>query len=251
MSIIHVNPDGQLNVDVKNRQFTTIRSAQAWHSSPAFSWIILGILTFIDVFGFYQIASVTMTDNPLVRIVIVAGFTASFEFAPLYIGCSIALKTYDLGKKVHNLVFWLSIAAFALGFLINAVYRFLTMDIAYYELDITGEKHTMAIAFPLSLLLSILPLITSLINMVVGILSYDPVLFDIIKIEKRIAVLNEKKRRIDAAIKELQDSSIKANREENAVAQRDRAMEELYYVQMRLKNFIKINLVPGDSQTTG
>lgn len=240
---ISVKADGQLNISVDSKLFQTIRNIHTWYTKQGFAWFMLPVLALVDIFGFLQIAEATISAKASIRIMIIVGFTASFELAPLYIGYSVALKVYNLGTEIRRIVFWLSLAAFILGVLLNGAYRFLTMDIAYaIESPSGGATITDEVALPLTILLSVMPLITSLVNMVVGCLSFDPLLFDIMRIRKKIAVLNEKKRQIDSVISELQDDTVKDSRISDAKAKLEYATFELASAQTRLKNYIRTQL---------
>ena len=239
--VVKVQADGQLKVNVNNKLFSTSNGTRSWYVHQCFAWVLLFVLAIIDVSGFLQIAEATISENGAMRTVIVSGFAASFELAPLYVGYTIALKAYNINRDtIQKTAFWLSLSAFILGVVLNGVYRYMTMDIAYARTTPLGEAEvTDAVALPLTILMSGMPLITSLVNLVVGLLSYDPLLFNIKKIERRIAVLKEKKRQIDGAISELKDDSMGKSYLSDAKSQYDYAVFELVSAQTRLKQFIR------------
>lgn len=239
--IVSVRTDGQLDIAVDNKLFQTVRSVHTWYTNPTFGLVFLALLALMDIFGFLQIARATLPTDSTTRLMVVSGFTASFEFAPMYMGYVISLKAYGLGRPIQKSMFWLAFAASVIGAALNGTYRIMTMDIAYTIASQTGQEITTdPIALPMTVLLTVMPIITSLVNMVVGCLSYDPLLFDIIRIKRKIAVLTEKKRQIDAAISELTDESVKNTRLSDAKVQHDFAVYELSSVQTQLKKFIRV-----------
>ena len=205
-NIATLKADGSLNISVQSKFFETIRTTHAWFTHKGFTLPTLIALACVDIGGFWQIAEATMADDALVRFIIVLAFVAPFEIAPLFIGYSISLKCYDLGGKIWNIVLWLSTAAFALGWIGNIIYRVKTMNVAYFY-----QSEEFNIALPLTLLMIILPLVTSLINIVIGCLSFDPLLFDLKRISKRLSVLKAKENQIKAYISEMDDEDNQKN----------------------------------------
>ena len=58
-------------------------------------------------------------------------------------------------------------------------------------------------ALAITITMCILPVITSLVNLVIGCLTFDPLLFDLSRIEKKLRVLTVKKRQLKSAVESL------------------------------------------------
>ncbi len=234
--------NGSLNISIESKLFETIRRANTWYTSKKFSGPMFLVLVVIDVIGFMQIAKATMNTNLLNRILIVAAFSVAFEIAPLYIGYSTCLKSYNLGKPIHKIVFWLSLVSFGLGIIGNGIYRGLTMNIAYMEPDLDGINRIQdEVALPMTILMFILPIITSLVNIVIGCLSFDPLLFDLLRLSKKLRILRVRKRQLEAFIKETaDDEELEKDAIDNDEQCYNKEKTKLLTTSMRLKNYISV-----------
>lgn len=197
--LFKVDIDGSLKFSIDDNFFKKVRKANTWFTSTKFcSSAIIGLII-IDVVGFLQIANITIADSLQNRLLIVAAFSVAFELAPLYIGYAICLKSYELDKKIHKHVFRLSTFAFVLGIVANIAYRLLTMEFAYQKM-----AH---LKYALTILLIILPIITSLINIVIGCLTFDPLLFELNRLSKRFNQLTLDKKKLEAVISEYSNDN--------------------------------------------
>lgn len=201
-NIVSIKADGSLNISVEDKLFQKIRDAHTWYTSKKMSWFAIILFAVIDVFGFGQITRLTMKESVINQAVIIAALAVAFELAPLYIGYALSLKSYGLGKPIHNWILTFSVAACILGVLGNIYFRFFTKDIAYNNV-VTGE--TNLIALPLTVLMSILPIITSFVNMTIGCLSFDPLLFDLMRLSKKLHKLQIRERQITAFLEEYKN----------------------------------------------
>lgn len=158
--------------------------------------VALIVLLTIDIVGFYQITSITLYESKLSQAIIISAFGVAFEVAPLYIGYSICLKCYGWENPTLNkLIFIFSTTACFLGVIANTIYRALTMEEAYADSE--GK-----IGLAMTIVMCILPVITSLINLVIGCLAFDPLYLHLLKLAKELRVLKMKKRQYTAYLKE-------------------------------------------------
>lgn len=238
--LVSLKANGELSISIENKLFESARKINAWFTDKKATIPMLIFLIVTDILGFNQIAKATMTDNAINRMLIIAAFAVAFEIAPLYIGYAMCLKSYKLGKQIHDIVLCLSSASFVLGIIGNGIYRYLTMNIAYKTLDTDGINFvTSEVSLPMTILMFILPIITSFINIVIGCLSFDPLLYDLLRLSKKLRVLNIRKQQITAYVEEIsKDEDFKEkvlNSEEQCF---NNAKSELVTISMRLKNYI-------------
>ena len=231
-------------VSAESKVFDTVRKAHAWYTSQKFAVPALFILTIIDILGFMQIANATMSERLQNRVLIVSAFAVAFELAPLYIGYAICLKSYKLGQSIHNVVLGLSLTAFILGIIGNGVYRFLTMNIAYAVPSESGETLELSeVALPMTILMFLLPLITSLVNIIIGCLSFDPLLFDLLRLSKKIRKLRAMKRYYESCIEEItNDVILESSCIEDENERYKSAKAALVATRTRIKNYVQVRV---------
>lgn len=198
--LLSIKADGSFNVSVDKQLSQSVRKAHTWYTSKHISLPSLLILALIDILGFMQIANETIKESTLNRLVIISAFSVAFEVAPMYIGYALSLKSYKLGKPIHNWVLGFSISACILGVIGNTIFRILTMEGAYRN-NITDGLYEFAL--PITIVMCILPVITSLVNLVISCLSFDPLLFDIARFSKKLNVLKIRKRQLEAFVEEI------------------------------------------------
>lgn len=200
--LVNVKADSTLNISVEQHLFENIRKAHTWYTNKAINIPAILFLAFIDVFGFMQITELTIAEDVMSRIIITSALAVAFEIAPLYIGYSLCLKCYKLGKRIHNWILFFSCGACILGIIGNIYFRFRTMNTAYFNRT-TGEVSE--VALPLTVLMCILPVITSLINLVIGCLTFDPLEFELLRLSKKLAKLKLRRQQIKAYLEEFND----------------------------------------------
>lgn len=225
--------NAELSVSVESKLFNSIKNAHAWYTNKHVAKGGLFALTAIDFIGFEQIASATMAESFWNRVLIVAAFIIAFEVAPLYIGYAMCLKSYGFGGRMQKRIYWLSLLPFILGILANAFYRWHTKDFAYDE---------PRLGIPMTFLMCILPIITSLVNIVMGCVSFNPLQYDIFKLTKKLRTLQLRKKQLESyndsaeELKSLKEMSLTLEKESY-----DNALKEIKAEGERLKNFIKIH----------
>lgn len=235
--LFNIKADGSLTISIDDQLFDNFRKkAHTWYTSKKLSYIAPWILVIIDILGFLQITNLTFKTSPQNQIIVVSAFAIAFEIAPLYIGYALCLKNYKLGRPIHNWILLFSSVACILGVIANIIFRSLTMNIAY--LYATGSK-TSELALPMTILMSILPVITSLVNLVIGCLSFDPLLFDIMHLSKKLKLLKVRKRQLEGCLEELNNDhtlEISLNEEEEKYC--NSVKIEIAALRTRLYNYI-------------
>lgn len=196
--IIDIKSNGTLKISVTSKFLNNVRNAHTWYTSQTFATPMLALLAAMDIGGFYQVAQSTIGSKSIIRWLIIASFAVAFEIAPLYIGYAICLKSYNLGKPIHNTILVLSTISFVLGIIANILYRVLTIESANL-----GNNPKVRVA--ITIIMIVLPFITSLMNLVIGCLSFDPLFFDIAKLTKKRQKLELYKRQLEGRLHELAD----------------------------------------------
>lgn len=219
--------NNNIKLTINEKIFDKFRRYDAWYTKTQFAIPTLLILGGIDVSGFYQIAKEEMGSKKLLVVITILAFSVAFELAPIYIGYAICLIKYNFGSPVRKVVLILSSISFVIGIVANFILRFLTLT------DITLA----AIAVQSTMFL--LPIITSLVNIVIGCLTFNPLLFDIKRVSKDIRILKIKKCKIKAALEELSDNSeTKQDLIDEEKLYRDSIYKEIMIVKLKLKNYI-------------
>lgn len=233
--LVSVKTDGSLNISVENHLFESIRKAHTWYTSKYINIPALIILAIIDIVGFVQIMNLTVTESLPSRVIITSALAIAFDVAPLYIGYALCLKAYELGKAIHNWILGFSTIACILGVVGNIYFRFKTMNIAYQG-PIDGEASDLAL--PLTVLMCILPIITSLVNLTIGCLTFDPLLFDMLRLSKKLRQLKLRKRQIEAYLEEFTDeNALKQILIENENRCYENTKREIYMLRSKLKTY--------------
>lgn len=233
--LVSVKTDGSLNISIENHLFENIRKAHTWYTSKYINIPALIILAIIDIVGFVQIMNLTVSESLPSRIIITSALAIAFDVAPLYIGYALCLKAYKLGKTIHNWILGFSTFACILGIVGNICFRLMTMDIAY-EGPIDGKASELAL--PLTILMCILPIITSLVNLTIGCLTFDPLLFDMLRLSKKLRQLKLRKRQIEAYLEEFTDeNALKQMLIENEDKCYENTKREIYALRSRLKTY--------------
>ncbi len=233
--LVSVKTDGSLDISVENHLFESIQNAHTWYTSKYINIPALIILSIIDIVGFVQIMNLTVSESLPSRVIITSALAIAFDVAPLYIGYALCLKAYKLGKAIHNWILSFSTLACILGIIGNTYFRFMTMDIAYKS-PIDGG--TSDLALPLTVLMCLLPIITSLVNLTIGCLTFDPLLFDMLRLSKKLRKLKLRKQQIKAYLEEFADeSTLKQMIEDNEDQCFENTKREIYTLRSKLKTY--------------
>lgn len=233
--ITNINPQQSLYTSIENRLFEFILKNRTWYTNSHISFPVFIVFGLIDIAGFFQVLTPTVNNDSTTRYLITASLAVAFEIAPLYIGYSLCLKCYHLGHRIHNWVLVFSCLACSLGIIGNIFFRFKTMDIAYIE-PTTGN--TSKVALPITVLMCLLPIITSLISLVVGCLTFDPLQMHLLKLSKKMAKLKQRRQQIKASLEEFNDeSTLKKTLEADETALYQKAKQDIHTIQTTLKTY--------------
>ncbi len=233
--LVSVKADSTLDISIENHLFENIRKAHTWYTSKVINIPAILIFSIIDVFGFWQVIELTINEDDASRFVIIAALAIAFDIAPLYIGYSICLKCYKLGRRIHNWILLFSCCACILGIIGNIYFRLGTMNVAYMN-STTGEVSSTSL--PITVLMCLLPIITSLINLVIGCLTFDPLQFDLLRLSKKLAKLELRRQQIKAYLEEFNDEeALQKNLEQEEEECYKRVRNEIDALQDALKTY--------------
>lgn len=198
-----------------------IKKDKPWHSSSYFAVIALGFLAAIDFAGFMQgglsfVGALERAEtyvknlNYISMAVMLIGFTAAFEGATIYMAYAFSIKLYNYDKcalkRINNpqSVFskfvstsslgWISFICFLLGVVANTIFR---IGLYYFNISNTSENSLKKIGITadafvtkertLMIVMIVLPIVTSILNFVISCFSFDPLLFEMNNLSKKIA----------------------------------------------------------------
>lgn len=231
----NINTDKIPNKSIENHLFEIILKNQTWYTNPQIGVPVFILFSIIDVAGFWQVLTPTIADGDIARILITASLAIAFEIAPLYIGYSICLKCYHLGQRIHNWVLTFSCCACIFGIIGNIFFRIKTMDIAYFDPKTNNTSET---ALPITVLMCLLPIITSLMSLVIGCLTFDPLQFDLLKLSKKLAKLKQLRKQTKANLEEFNDEdTLKKTLETDETALYQKAKQDIQTIQTTLKTY--------------
>lgn len=240
---ISIKADGTLDILVDKHLFEKVRKAHTWYTNSKLSIPAVFFFGTIDILGFMQIMDLTFKEDLQNKVIIIAALATAFEIAPLYIGYAICLKSYKLGRNIHNWVLLFSTMACILGIFGNTYFRFTTMNYAYTNKINNQVSET---ALPLTVLMCILPVITSLINLTLGLLVFDPLLFDLLRLSKKLEKLKLKRKQIESYIEEFNnEDELKRLLEEDENSCYESVKNEIYALRNKLKVYAvaKVSMV--------
>lgn len=214
-----------------------IKKAKPWFSKSVYGLFALFLLMGIDTGGFVQgmlsfLPNMSRESiqievaNYLSMSIMTLGFIAAFEGASLYMAYAFSLKLYHYdryaikrsrnGKKSGLSSFvsttalgWFSFATFVLGIIANSIFRFGIL----YGKDETlfkQDSHMLTLSGAITIVMILLPIITSILNFVIGCFTFDPLLFELnhlaknlAKIKSEINALESEKEQVDIAIEKI------------------------------------------------
>ncbi|MBQ9887232.1 MAG: hypothetical protein IJM37_10320 [Lachnospiraceae bacterium] len=173
---------------------TTPVSYQIARRIPLSLGAMLG-LALIDIGGFYNGVNMLTDDNIIVKLIIIAAFTVGFEIAPGFLGYGMDLWIYKVSKKnLYKYIIIFSSVSFGIGFIANCFLRIQ----GYLDL-LNSKKDKIGICFIITMIL--LPLVTSFISLVIGLLSFDPLVMKLIRLYERRAKLSTHKIQLEGKLK--------------------------------------------------
>lgn len=190
----------------------------------AFAFFILSFIS--DFFCFTQLLpanGINIADYPFwtqgfwgicgENAPILVGLMLAFDAAPMYIGYLLCIKSVrkEYGSKLTNekltnaaMVF--SSAAFFIGIIINFLLRIRHWQVAVTVND-SALMSDMAQNNLKVIAMCLIPLVTSLMSLTVGCLSFDPLLLDFKRISKKLSKLYEQKLKLEEYIRQYEDEN--------------------------------------------
>ena len=227
--------EGSIKISLESKLFDNAPKPETFYMNPRFGEFGIPILAIMDIVGFWQIMSSIAAVNSVYKFVIIAVLAIAFEGAPLYIGYTLSLRCYQWASAIHKWVLGFSVGACMLGIVGNTVFRIFTMDIAYPDMINGGRSD---IAVPLTVLMIILPVITTLFSLTLGCLTFDPLLIKLKKMAKNLSVMKIRKQQSLSIVKGYDEESIAKEsllKEEERIY--DNAVESLKVMRKRLREY--------------
>ena len=120
-SLFKIKYDGSFSFVPEEKLMNEIKKSHTWFTNTLFGKICTIVFACIDLCGFYQLATNTINISALNRWVIISAFLVAFELAPLYLGYSMCLNCYNMGKQIHSHVKKYSICTLLLGIIANII----------------------------------------------------------------------------------------------------------------------------------
>lgn len=186
-----------------------IKKEEPWYLKSASGVSALVALSILDTLGFIQgalsclpnLSTASSNEKNLTTfsmVVMVIGFIAAFEGATLYMAYAFSLRLYNYdrcalqraslaGKNIKLSRFvstdalgWWCFATFLLGVLANTIFR---IGI-FFNPNTTAENRIINITITIVMIL--LPIITSMLNFVIGCFTFDPLIFELSYLAKKI-----------------------------------------------------------------
>ena len=229
----------KVEITVEENDLTKgLKKSKSWYSLEGV--IALLFLGFVDCAGFVQGALQYIQDNIDtekvafsistygVHIIMVLGFIVAFEGATIYMAYAFSLHLYHYDKQAikrinpatksvsfskfvsTSTLGWISFGAFLLGFVLNIIFRIGILEDAI--INIGREK-----AIAITVVMIFLPVITSILNFVIGCFTFDPLLFEMNYYSKQMAKLKSDINELDEQEKVIDEELnwIETLKEEN------------------------------------
>lgn len=181
------------------------------------------------------------------NIIMIAGFIAAFEIATLYMAYAFSLKLYHYDKYAikrinegdKNVRFsklvsttslgWISFVAFVIGVVANIIFRVgLMEDKSLFDDELGKLTYDGA----LTIVLIMLPIITSIVNLVIGCFCFDPILYELSHLAKEL-------RKTSIDIEKLEKEKERINDEIEKVNLLKQSQESLYNSKLTIVQSMK------------
>ncbi len=187
------------------QEIYTSQLKKVWYTHPCFLLLAPFLLAAIDIAAFTQAVSSDLSSGLAGRALVVSAFTASFELAPLYIGYTMSLKYYEslchiIPPKLRDKIFGLALLAFILGILSHTAFRVLSL--LSTELFTESSINFMAIA--LMIVFVTLPIITSILNIIIGCLSFNPFFLRKVTLKKKLCNIQRDLHLLESNLKQFE-----------------------------------------------
>jgi len=190
---------------------------ESWWQKGAVVILLLIILAFSDALNMYALFEELLIESVAVLLFVTASVAICLTLIPLILGHLMRLKYYGLAK-VSNVWLAVLLATFVLLFAVTAYIRWETRDLNYVDLgttmqntaDMTAnvmtqeEKANSASAIATTIILMVMPMITSIVAFFLGWISSDPLKNEIKYYRQLVVQLESKHVELQGAINELQ-----------------------------------------------
>lgn len=206
-----------LNVPVlygRSKLCKTEFSPDGWWQRQAVTIALVVLLSLVDAGSLYSLFDRWLTESPLLLGLVTGGVALCLNFIPLLLAHYIAYHHYHI-EQVPRWKFALIILAFFVVFGATVFLRFTTPTVnaatdtgGFTSLNVGDE--TLFDASPLNaqselaftLLLSVVPFVTSVINLFLGLVNSNPIKAAIVRLSKVKNMLHSNMDEYEAALEE-------------------------------------------------
>lgn len=231
---IKTNFKSKIKISSEYKWVLETKKEKPWYAKGLTSILVLFILTVIDLAGFVQgvfklgvlnlkeleLASLSQsTITVLGLVVMVLGFLVAFEVATIYMAYAFSLKLYNYDRSAikrikskkdnpriskyisTSMLGWISFIAFLLGVILNTIFRIGTVNgtVKFFQPNTCLISPEWAI----TIVMIFLPIITSIMNFVIGCFTFDPLLFELNYLAKQITELSGQIEKIESEEKNV------------------------------------------------
>lgn len=195
------------------------RSDRSWWQSTAVIIFLVISLSLLDAATLFDVLDTVMVQNAMIGKLMTGGLALTLNFIPLIGGYLLRERYYDR-SRVSLFALGALLAAFLLLWGATVYLRFETKELNFSGMESTmvntvdeqmetfGSGSDDGVANALTFLLSIMPLVTSIVNLYLGFISDDPVKKRINKLRLRILELEAMEAELMAAELEMSQDRI-------------------------------------------
>ncbi len=203
-TLYSIDPQGQLVFSRRKELAADFGKSDSIWEHPAASLIIMGLCALLDLIMFHQLFSSFLYDSLFVRILSIIAMLIGFDVAPIYLG--IVLKKRSQGFRTDRTVQAVLVLAFLAALTANVVLRIAVKDLVLPDYSsastsvmgsVSNEESRNDLALIYAVIVSLFPVITSLVSYAVSFHSSNP-------LKARIRKLKEEQVGLEDDIVELE-----------------------------------------------
>ena len=203
-TLYSIDSQGQLIFSRRKELAADFGKSDSIWEHPAASLIIMGLCALLDLIMFHQLFSSFLYDALFVRILSIIAMLIGFDVAPIYLG--IVLKKKSQGFRTDRTVQAVLALAFAAALAANVILRVAVKDLVLPDYSsastsvlgsVSAETGHNDLALVYALIVSVFPVITSLVSYAVSFHSSNP-------LKARIKKLKEEQVGLEDDIVELE-----------------------------------------------
>lgn len=253
-NLYHIDSQGNLNFVARSNILDKYSSPNSLWENQIFLITILGICAVVDFVSFKQLFDALLMDSGFIRWTMIFGLVFAFDIIPIFGGRY--YRNMDQRFNVKSSVLYTMAGLFLLAFLGYAYLRLAYQDLALPNFEATsvstinssigsGESETNAL--PFTIILIIIPILTSVGSFCISFLITNPLKDKVTKLHYVISELHNKIGQVEALLTEyendqdFQERLIEYDRENF-----EKSLQQIYenteyyrnYVRQRLKEHL-------------